>query len=92
MRVIVLIILVSLLFASVARADDTHHFELADVFNLEYAANPQLMPDGKSVVYERRSNEIMTDSRRINLWIAALDGSGQQPLLSGVTFPPKLDP
>ena len=53
-----------------------------DLFNLEYAANPVVMPDGKHVVYERRSMDIMADSLRRNLWTVALDGSAHMPLLS----------
>ncbi|MBZ2162560.1 S9 family peptidase [Alteromonas stellipolaris] len=55
---------------------------LKDVFNLEYAANPVVTPDGKHVVYERRSMDIMTDSMRRNLWTIALDGSAHLPILS----------
>ncbi|MEW6994639.1 prolyl oligopeptidase family serine peptidase [Colwelliaceae bacterium MEBiC 14330] len=55
---------------------------LKDVFNLEYAANPVVTPDGKHVVYERRSMDIMTDSMRRNLWSVALDGSSHLPILS----------
>lgn len=53
-----------------------------DIFSLEYAANPVVMPDGKHVVYERRSMDIMTDSIRRNLWTVSLDGSEHMPLLS----------
>ena len=53
-----------------------------DIFNLEYAANPVVMPDGKTVLYERHSMDIMTDSRRINLWTVSVDGSKHLPLLS----------
>jgi Tol biopolymer transport system component len=55
---------------------------LKDIFNLEYAANPVVTPDGKYVVYERRSMDIMTDSVRRNLWSVALDGSAHLPILS----------
>lgn len=53
-----------------------------DLFNLEYAANPVVMPDGKSVVYERRSMDIMTDGMRRNLWTVSLDGRRHLPLMS----------
>lgn len=54
-----------------------------DIFQLEYAANPTIMPDGAHVLYERRSMDIMTDSQRSNLWMASLDGTSHLPLLSG---------
>ncbi len=58
-------------------------FQSEDVFNLEYGADPRVSPDGKQVVYVRRSNDIMTDSTRSNLWIANVDGSNNRPLESG---------
>ncbi|WOI36488.1 S9 family peptidase [Alteromonas sp. CI.11.F.A3] len=67
-----------------ALADESANntLSLKDVFNLEYAANPVVTPDGKHVVYERRSMDIMTDSMRRNLWTIALDGSAHLPILS----------
>ena len=53
-----------------------------DLFNLEYAANPVVMPDGKTVIYERTSMDIMSDSRKRNLWTVALDGGNHMALLS----------
>ncbi|MEM7361348.1 MAG: S9 family peptidase, partial [Pseudomonadota bacterium] len=54
-----------------------------DVFELEVAADPQISPDGSQVVYVRRSNDIMSDRARANLWIVNEDGSEHRPLLSG---------
>lgn len=62
-------------------ADDSH-LNYRDVFNIEYAANPVVMPNGKSVVYERRSMDIMSDSLRRNLWTVSLNGAQHMPLLS----------
>jgi dipeptidyl aminopeptidase/acylaminoacyl peptidase len=54
-----------------------------DIFNLEYAASPQVSHDGKYVIYERRSMDIMTDSTRTNLWQVNIDGTAHQPVFSG---------
>ncbi len=62
---------------------DKKSFDYTDIFNLEYATGARLTPDGKSVVYERRSMDIMTDSTRTNIWQVGLDGSGHKPVLSG---------
>lgn len=56
-----------------------------DVFNLEYATDPRITPDGQRVVYERRAMDIMTDRVRTNIWSVGLDGSDHRPLLSGKT-------
>ncbi len=58
-------------------------FKAEDVFNLEYATGPAVSPDGGRVIYERRSNDIMTDRTRTNLWIVGTDGKGHMPLMSG---------
>ena len=58
------------------------HFTSDDIFNLEYASDPRVSPNGKYVAYVRRSNDIMTDSTRSNIWLAASDGSSHRPLLS----------
>ena len=59
------------------------YFNANDVFDLEYAADPQIAPDGQQIVYTRRSNDVMTDSTRSNLWIINADGSEHRPLVSG---------
>ena len=53
-----------------------------DIFQLEYAASPQVTPDYKTVIYERRSMDIMSDSTRVNLWEIDLATQQQRPLLS----------
>jgi dipeptidyl aminopeptidase/acylaminoacyl peptidase len=58
-------------------------FRAEDVFELEYASDPRISPDGRRIVYERRSNDIMTDSTRSNLWIVDSDGQRHRPLVSG---------
>ena len=42
--------------------------QLLDLFQMEYAADPQISPDGKTIVYVRTRNDIMKDRRRTSLW------------------------
>lgn len=63
--------------------NDKKAFSNQDVFNLEFATGPRIAPDGQSVVYERRSMDIMTDSQRSNIWRVDLDGTNHRPVLSG---------
>lgn len=58
-------------------------FSARDVFELEYATDPQIAPDGEHIAYVRRSNDIMTDRTRSNIWLLRADGSDHRPLLSG---------
>ena len=55
----------------------------ADLFELEYAADPQLSPDGRWVAYVRQWSDPMTDRRYSNVWLVKTDGSGHRPLTSG---------
>ncbi len=54
-----------------------------DIFDIEYAAAPQVSPDGEHVIYERRAMDIMKDGTRINLWQMDVDGKNHRPLFSG---------
>lgn len=54
-----------------------------DIFNLEWAVDPQISPDGKKIVYVRRFSDIMSDRRYSNLWVINSDGSDHRPLSSG---------
>ncbi len=58
-------------------------FEPMDVFQLEYAADPQISPDGSQVVYVRTSMDIMKDRKRSELWIVGADGSDHRRLAVG---------
>ena len=76
----------ALMAAAPVIAEDTNkdrYFQSEDVFGLEVASDPRVSPDGEQVIYVRRSNDIMTDRTRSNIWIADADGDSNRPLLSG---------
>ncbi|MGH7541725.1 MAG: prolyl oligopeptidase family serine peptidase [Gemmatimonadota bacterium] len=58
-------------------------FEPADVFQLEWAADPQISPDGSQVVYVRSSNDIMRDRTQAEIWIVRWDGTNHRPVVTG---------
>ena len=64
-----------------ARADD--RFKPMDIFQLEFASDPQIAPDGKKIVYARNFMDVMKDRRRSNLWIINADGTDHRPLTTG---------
>ena len=71
-------------WAGAGEADTSiQKLELMDVFELEYAGDPQISPDGKQIVYARRFMDIMKDRPRSHLWIINSDGSDHRPLTSG---------
>ena len=53
-----------------------------DVFELEWVTDPQISPDGQTIVYLRNSMDIMKDQRVKRLWMINADGSGHQKLSS----------
>jgi acylaminoacyl-peptidase len=54
-----------------------------DVFKLEFASDPQVSPDGKTVVYVRNFMDVMKDKQRSHLWSINVDGSDHRPVTSG---------
>lgn len=66
-----------------SRKADDRILQPLDVFQLEYAADPRLAPDGESIVYVRNFFDIMKDRRRSNLWMVSSDGRDHRPLTTG---------
>lgn len=68
--------------SSVGAADTSRRFKSIDVFQLEYADDVQISPDGSRIVYVRVSHDVMTDRARRNLWLVNADGTNNRPLRS----------
>ena len=70
-------------FATPSSASDNPRlFSAEDVFELEWADQPEISPDGQRAIYVRRSNDIMSDRTVSQVWIVNLDGSSHEPLLA----------
>lgn len=61
----------------------TRYFTGSDLFNLEQATDPQISPDGRTIAYVRKSNDIMTDKARTTIWLVDVASGQQRPLLAG---------
>jgi dipeptidyl aminopeptidase/acylaminoacyl peptidase len=83
LRAVILSAMFLSLFLSSGLNAQTVPLGLTDVFEIEYASDPQISPDGKSVVYVRNYFDIMTDRRRSDLWVVG-------PALSNQPFLPDL--
>jgi len=70
-------------YGTVWAEDKDNVFSAIDVFALEYASEPRVAPDGNSIVYVRRSNDIMKDRTRSNIWQVSPDGTNHRPVVSG---------
>ena len=76
-----------LFIASIAGAaglPEARRLHSIDVFQLEYADDVQISPDGNRIVYVRVSHDIMTDRARRNLWMVNADGTNNRPLRSEI--------
>lgn len=51
-----------------------------DVFDLQWAADPEVSPDGHSIAYVRMGFDIKTDRARGNVWLVGFDGKNERPL------------
>jgi acylaminoacyl-peptidase len=75
--------LILLAAAGTLAAADKKPFQMMDVFQIRYANDPQVSPDGKRIVYVRTTQDVMKDQPRVSLWVINADGSGNEPLTSG---------
>ena len=75
-------------------AEENKAFDPMDVFELEWASDPQVSSDGENIVYVRRSNDIMKDRVRSNLWRINTSGKNHRPLHSGFknSYSPRWSP
>jgi dipeptidyl aminopeptidase/acylaminoacyl peptidase len=62
---------------------DPPAFSELDVFQLEYASDPQIAPGGEAVVYRRNSMSVMKDQPRGSLWIVDASGQNHRKLNDG---------
>lgn len=74
-----------LLFAGPAAlaADEARTFSPDDVFELEWVRDPQISPDGSSVVWVRTGYDRMSDRAKGGLWITDVASGRSEPLITG---------
>ena len=77
-----LLILVVISSFHVLAQEVKQKFDYLDVFELEYAGDPQISPDGKYVVYNRIGFDILKDRSMGNLWIIDLSDPKSQHKLT----------
>jgi dipeptidyl aminopeptidase/acylaminoacyl peptidase len=56
-----------------------------DVFDLQWASDPQVSPDGRSIAYVRMNFDIKTDRPRGVIWLVGADGKHPRPLSGAAT-------
>ena len=62
-------------------------FTGSDLFGLSMASDPQISPDGRSIVYVRQSGDVMTDRMAPSLWLIDVASGRQTPLAAQGSSP-----
>jgi dipeptidyl aminopeptidase/acylaminoacyl peptidase len=60
-------------------AGPTRSFVGADLFGLSIAADPQISPDGRTIVYVRRTGDVMADRMLSSVWLIDVASGRQSP-------------
>ncbi|WP_444925555.1 S9 family peptidase [Microbulbifer sp. TRSA002] len=77
-------VIASLAFSTHANTNEhSPNFSYEDIFDLEYASDPQFGTNDKNIYYVRNSLNKMADTTRANLWYVSDDGKDHRPLTSG---------
>src|SRR5450432_2674401 len=56
-----------------------------DVFDLQWAADPEVSPDGRNIAYVRMGYDVKTDRARGTVWLIGVDGKNERPLSGAPT-------
>lgn len=64
-------------------SDQSALIQLEDYLDFETVGNPQISPNGTSIIYTRRRIDKMNDKRVSTLWIMNADGSRNRQLMKG---------
>jgi acylaminoacyl-peptidase len=51
-----------------------------DVFDLQWAADPEVSPDGRTIAYVRMAYDVKTDRPHGAVWLVGVDGKNERPL------------
>ncbi|GGD54154.1 alpha/beta hydrolase family protein [Aurantiacibacter arachoides] len=66
-----------------ARTGPNRRFTGEDLFDLAWASDPQISPDGRTIAYVRRQNDVMTDRAVPSIWLIDTRTGAEIPLGNG---------
>lgn len=75
-----LLFLASFVFVKTIFSQSLPLFSSLDIFELEWVTDPQISPDGETIVYVRNGMDIMNDQRIKRLWMVNVNGKDHQKL------------
>ncbi|RMF68700.1 MAG: S9 family peptidase [Calditrichaeota bacterium] len=61
-------------------AQETHPFSVHDMLAMDRISDPQVSPEGKAIVFVRRTTDLDANRGRTDLWLVRVDGSGLRQL------------
>ncbi|HET6348476.1 MAG TPA: S9 family peptidase [Candidatus Krumholzibacteria bacterium] len=76
MRTLSIVVPLVLCLASLARAADTHAFNVKDMWEMQRISDPQVSPDGKWVLFTLRTTDFEANKGRTDVWMIGSDGNG----------------
>ena len=81
-RNVLLITLAGICFGEAAAQapKDTHPFSVHDMLAMDRIGDPQVSPDGKSILFSLRSTDMEANRGRTDLWLVGADGTGLRRL------------
>ena len=76
------------------RTGPNQTFTGEDLFDLAYATDPQISPDGNRIAYVRQQNDIMADRAVSSIWMVDVSSGEQTPFAggNGGVFSPRWSP
>jgi dipeptidyl aminopeptidase/acylaminoacyl peptidase len=78
-----ILLMASFLVGLGLNAQEKTSLEYMDVFELQYAGDPQISPQGDKIIYVRNQFDVMTDRKYTNLWMIDFTGENHRPITSG---------
>src|SRR6202008_1359089 len=74
--------IVSLCAVSMVSAAETHPFSVHDMLAMDRISDPQVSPDGRSVVFVLRATDLAANRGATDLWMVGTDGTGLRRMTS----------
>lgn len=73
-------LLVVMLWALPALAEAPHPFSILDMLAMDRISDPQVSPDGNTIVFTVRSTDLEANRGRTDLWLVGVDGKDPRQL------------
>jgi len=76
------VLFVNASFAVATTQAETHPFSVHNMLAMDRLSDPQVSPNGKSIVFVRGQTDLEANKRRTDLWLVGADGTGLHRLTS----------